>query len=266
MARVARKQRRMRSGLRMLGPLLLCASTAAAALAHYAVDVVGDYALRQDTYDTIAHGSRGIVAGIALLVAALLALRGLRACCDVATAHRGRLTAPAMSRGRIWTFVGASVFTTALLVPAMEMLDGRMAGDPVTGIDDAFGGSIVLGLTVVAVCAAAVAAVVASVATWLVSHRDTIEAIVVSLLGRARRALAPDALERRRRGVRPQRVQTVHALRLCKRGPPSVASFQRQHFAYNSEGDPRVFSFTRAASHARACDRVVLCGAGGGRA
>ncbi len=256
----------MRAGFRLLGPLLLCASTAAAALAHYAIDVVGDYALRQDTYDAIEHGSRGIVAGIALVVAAVLALRGLRTCCDVATANRGRLSVPAVGRGRLFGFLGGSILTTALLVPIMEVLDGRMAGDPVTGLDDAFGGSVLLGLTVVAVCAVAVAAAVAGIAAWLVSHRDTIEAIVVSLLGRARGALRPDVLERRRRDVRPHRVQTVHALRLCKRGPPSVAISQRQHFAYNSEGDPRVFHFTRAASVARACDRIVLCGARGGRA
>jgi hypothetical protein len=247
----------------MLAPLLLCASTAAAALAHYAIDVVGDYALRQDTYDAIEHASRGLVAGIALIVAAMLALRGLRACCDVALASRGRLATPAIGRGHVLGFLAGTVATTALLVPAMEVLDGQMAGDPVGGLGDAFGGSVLLGLIVVAVCAVAVAAAVVSIAVWLISHRDVIEAIVVTLLGRVRRALGPDVQERRRRGVRPHRVRTVNALRLCKRGPPSVARHPRQHCAYNSEGDPRAFLFTRVASTTRTCDRVLLCGASG---
>lgn len=250
----------------MLAPLLLCAGTAAAALAHYAIDVVGDYALRQDTYDAIEHGSRELVGGIALIVAALLALRGLRTCCDVALANRGRLTAPSLGQGDVLAFLAGSVVTTALLVPAMEVLDGRMAGDPVVGLDDAFGGSMLLGLTVVAVCAIAVAAAIVSIAVWFVSHRDAIEAIVVSLLGRSRPPLVSDVQERRRRDVRPHRVRTVHALRLCKRGPPSVATHPRQHFPYNSEGDPRAFPFTRAAGNARACDRVLLCGTRGSRA
>ena len=137
----------MRAGLRMLGPLLLCASAAAAALADYAIDVVGDYALRQDTYDAIEHGSRELVIGIALIVAALLALRGLRTCCDVALANRGRLALPAVGRGQVLGFLAGSLATTVLLVPAMEVLDGRISGDPVSGIDDAFGGSLLLGLT-----------------------------------------------------------------------------------------------------------------------
>jgi hypothetical protein len=255
----------MRAGLRMLGPLLLCASAAAAALAHYAIDVVGDYALRQDTYDAIEHGSRELVVGIALIVAVLLALKGVRTCCDVALANRGRLALPAVGRGQVFGFLAGSLAITVLLVPAMEVLDGRISGDPVSGIDDAFGGSLLLGLTVTAFCAVAVAAAVVSVAVWLVSHRDAIEAIVVSLLGRTRRALAPYVQDRRRGGVRPHRVRTVHALRLSKRGPPSVATHQRQHFPYNSEGDPRVFLFTRAASTVCTRDRVLLCGAGGRR-
>jgi hypothetical protein len=256
----------MRAGPRMLVPLFLCAAAGAAALAHVAIDIVGDYALAHDTYDSIAHGSRELVAGVALVAAIVLAFRGLRVCCDVAVANRGRLPGRDLNKRQAFGFVAGVLAAVAVLVPAMELLDSRLDGTGLSGLDDAFGGSIPLGLAVAVACAAIVAGIVLGIAFWIVSHRDAIETIVVSLLGRTEPIERPNIQELRRRSVRPQRQGTVHALRLCKRGPPSVARPSRQHFTGYSEGDPRATrSFARVASTARARDRVVSGGPSRGR-
>ncbi|MFZ0365083.1 MAG: hypothetical protein WAL67_12850, partial [Candidatus Cybelea sp.] len=49
--------------------LVLCAASAAAGLAHYAIDVVGDFALAHDDYDGVAHGSRELVTALGLVIA-----------------------------------------------------------------------------------------------------------------------------------------------------------------------------------------------------
>ena len=64
---------------------------AAAAMAHVAIDVVGDFALAHDSYDNLAHGSRELVTAIALLAALVLALRGLKSCCEIAALNRRRV-------------------------------------------------------------------------------------------------------------------------------------------------------------------------------
>jgi len=142
----------------------------------------------------------------------------------------------------------------------------RLAGTALDGVDDAFGGSMALGLGVSVACAAVVALLIFGIAFWIVSHRDAIETIVVSLMGRSDGTVCPNTQELRRRSVRPHRLGTVYALRLCKRGPPSVAISPWQHVTRSSEGDPRAsFSFARVASAARIRDRVVFSGPSRGR-
>jgi hypothetical protein len=256
----------MRPGLRMLVPLFLCAAAGAAALAHVAIDIVGDFALPHDTYDAIAHGSRELVAGIALAAAVILAFRGLRICFDVAVANRGRLPGHDLNVRQALAFFAGVLVASGILVPAMELLDARLDGTVLGGVDDAFGGSMLLGLAVTAACVALVAGIVFTVARLIVSYRDTIEAIVVSLLGRANDRNCPNTQELRRRSVRPHRHGTVHALRLCKRGPPRVARSLRQHCTCNSEGEPRAsLSLARSAIAARDRHRAVPDGPGGGR-
>lgn len=213
----------MRLGLRTLVPLFLCAAAGAAAVAHVAIDIVGDYALPEDTYDHLAHDSRNLVAGLALAAAILIAVRGLRACCDVAVANRGRLRGRGLGKSTIAAFVAGVVAVAAFLVPAMELLDARLDGAPLAGLDDAFGGSLVLGILVTAVCAAVIAAVVIAVAAWIVAHRDVIETIVVSLLGRIAGVDTKIVRAHRRRFVRPRGPDGVGALRFCRRGPPNIA-------------------------------------------
>jgi hypothetical protein len=140
----------VRVGFRTLVSLALCAAAAGAAMAHVAIDVVGDYALTADSYDRLGHGSRELLSGAALILAVVLAGRGLRICCEIAAVNRTRILVSAPRVRETLGFVVATVAASATLVPMMEWLDGRLAGISVRGIDDAFGGSLWLGLVTTA--------------------------------------------------------------------------------------------------------------------
>ncbi len=210
----------MRVGIRTLVLLASCAAAAAAALAHFAIDVVGDYALPADSYDRVSHDSRGLISGIALVLAVFLAARGLRICCDIAAFTRSRILAPVRRLKEGAVVVAAAVAGSIAVVPAMECLDGRIAGVPVHGLNDAFGGSLLLGLATTIVCAVGVALLVYGVARWLISHRDSIATIIGTLLRRIAERSGPSADDLTIQRLTPRRRRTAHALRLSKRGPP----------------------------------------------
>jgi hypothetical protein len=215
------KRQGVRVGFRTIALLGFCAAAAAAATAHEAIDIVGDYALAHDTYDNVAHGSRELLSGLALLLAVLLAGRGLRICCAIAAANRTRILEPAPRRAAGIGFVLGVITLTAILVPSMEWLDGRLDGVPVRALDDAFGGSILLGLGTTIICAAFVASAVYAIARWLISHRDSIATIIETLLRRLAGVVRPCRQDLARCLATPRRRRTPHALRLCKRGPPA---------------------------------------------
>ena len=221
--------------------LSLCAATGAAALAHYVIDVVGDFALPHDTYDDIAHSSRELFSGLALLFAVLLAWRGLRVCCDLAAAYRGRLRTKTFERREGALFGSFTIAATSLLVPVMECLDGRLAGTPIGSLDDAFGGSLALGLGIAVLCAAVTGLLVYGVARWLVAHRDAIVTIIATLMRRA--CDAPKLFDKsaERHALAPRRRRALHALRLCKRGPPRSSRCQRYYTRTIIKGDSRDF-------------------------
>lgn len=211
----------MRVGFRTLFSLVLCAAAAGAALAHVAIDYVGDFLLPQDTYDHLAHGSRDLISGIALLVAAVLAARGLRICCEIGAANRTRVLSTARKPFELAGFLLGAVVMSTVLVPTMEFFDARLDGVALEQIGDAFGGSLLLGLVTTAACAALVAVLVYAVVGWLISHRDTIATVI-------------EALCRRTVGERPcrhdlvrqlstaRRRRTALALCLTRRGPPET--------------------------------------------
>lgn len=209
-------------GFRTLLSLALCAAAAGAALAHAAIDIVGDYALAHDSYDYVAHGSREVLSGVALIIAVVLAARGLNACCEIASLNRSRILGPVLRLPHALGFVGAAVAGSVLLVPAMEWLDGTFAGVPVLALDDAFGGSLLLGIATTVVCAAAVAMLVYAVVRWLISHRDSIVTIIVTLLRPIAGGVRASNYTITSRGFTPRRRRAPNALRLSKRGPPQL--------------------------------------------
>ncbi len=205
-----------------MSSLALCAAAAGAAIAHSAIDVLGDFALPRDSYDHLRHGSREFVTGVALLVALLLAARGLRICCDIAAKHRARLLRPVFGLQETLAMLFGAVTASLAIVPAMEFFDGRLDGIPVRGLGEAFGGSIPLGVATTIAAAGLFAAVLYAVARWLISHHDSIATIIEFLLrpfAGARRAPGYDRLGRH---VILRRRRAQSALRLAKRGPPAT--------------------------------------------
>jgi hypothetical protein len=207
-------------GYGTLALLLACSAFAAAAIAHVAIDIVGDFALPHDTYDYIAHNSRDVVTAAVLVIAAITGIRWLRDCLKIASVNRRRAPAPAIGRWLAVAFVAATSFGAAVLVPLMEMLDGALDHAPVTELDDAFGGSLPLGLGVTVVCAVLVAAVLLGLTYWLLAHRDLIETVVIALVRRAAAKPSAALAHAARRAVRPQKRRAAPGLRRCKRGPP----------------------------------------------
>jgi|HubBroStandDraft_4_1064222.scaffolds.fasta_scaffold00004_182 hypothetical protein len=214
--------RGVRVGFRTIVSLALCAAAAGAALAHLAIDVIGDYALARDSYDHLRHGSRELLTGIALVAAVLLAARGLRICCEIAAKNRTRLLRPALRLHETLGMLAGAVTASVALVPTMEYLDGRLDGVPVQRIGDAFGGSIPLGLGTTLVCATAVTMLVYAVARWLISHRDSVASIIETLLRRRNLGDTSHEYDLIAQRVTPRR-RTPHALRLAKRGPPQTS-------------------------------------------
>lgn len=213
----------MRVGFRTLVSLALCAAATGAAIAHYAIDFVGDYALQNDSYDHLRHSSRELVTGIALALAAILAARGLRICCEIATINRTRLLRPALRLRDAFGLIFGAVATSGVVVPAMEYLDGRLDGTPVRGLAQAFGGSIPLGAGTTLVCAGIVALLVYGIARWLLAHRDSIAAAIETLVRRLTGAIRPSGYALHAQLYTPRRRRAPHALRLSKRGPPATS-------------------------------------------
>ncbi len=221
MAFSAVEARSVRVGLRTIVSLALCAAAAGAAIAHLAIDVVGDYVLASDSYDHLRHGSRELLTGIALIVAAVLAAQGLRICCEIASKNRTRLLRPSLPLPETIGMLAGAATASLAIVPGMEYLDGRLDGMPVRGIADAFGGSIPLGLATTLACATLVAISVYAFARWLISHRDSVATIIETLLRRSVENDRPQEYDLTAQRVMVRR-RTPNALRLAKRGPPQT--------------------------------------------
>jgi hypothetical protein len=104
----------------------------------------------------------------------------------------------------------------------MEYLDGRLDGASVRSLQDAFGGSIALGLFVTILCAASVSAILCVVARWLISHRDAVATIIETLLALAAVPSADGSYDLFAQRFTPRRKHAAYALNLSKRGPPAT--------------------------------------------
>jgi hypothetical protein len=209
----------VRVGFRTLVSLILCAAAAGAAFAHFAIDVVGDYALAHDSYDNLAHDSRGLVTGAALAMAVFLAARGLRHCCEIALKNRARSPVSTGRAPDLLRFVFAAVAASSILVPAMEWFDGLLDRAPVQSLSAAFGGSFLLGVVTTVLCAGVVATLIYALASWLVSYRNAITAAFETLLRRYE-AATPRLSYKLERSPLTFARRAPGALRISRRGPP----------------------------------------------
>ena len=238
---------------RTLVELSIGAAAFAAALAHYAIDIIGDYALPHDTYDDVAHGSREVVTAIAIAIAAIVALRGLRTCCEIAAQRRWRQYLPGLSWRPLPWFAALVATGATIIVPLMELADAHFAHGTLDGLGDAFGGSLLLGAGTTVICAVIVACICFTLARWIVSQREAIVTLVVSLVARVAPA-TPSVWRVRHFSISPRRRRTVGALRLSKRGPPGVAVSLGNTSSHELQGDPcATLYFQRGASSAREC-------------
>ena len=188
----------MRSHRRAIPPAvfgwatLACAGLLAALLAHWAIDVAGDYVLKRDSYDHIAHHSRLFV----VFGACIFALLGTAVVVTAASKDVRRL------RGALEAVLGSAAAQTPLqlivrLVPitgillvTMESADSWFDLGRLPSVSDAFGGSLPLGGAI-----AALAGAVAGFALWrlvrrLHASRKAIAAAIGRLLTRREAAAA----------------------------------------------------------------------------
>jgi hypothetical protein len=136
----------MRSTQRALRLCLVAVAGAlAAAVAHVAIDVAGDYLLVRDAYDGIAHHSRAlllIAVGVVILIAAVRVIfdaldRRCSSTTSMLAAVRDALGSPVR-----FTLASAAVATIALV--GMESFDCSLTGR-IGDVGDLFGGSVLLG-------------------------------------------------------------------------------------------------------------------------
>jgi hypothetical protein len=242
------EERGVRALSRSLTALLIAAAASAAVLSHYVIDVVADYLVPHASFDDVAsHGSRGVIGAIAVVAAFILARRGFRLCCEAAT-NRG---ARAISPPTWWSgafFVAATVTFACIAVPLMEIADARWGGAAIDGLDDAYGGSVLLGIVTTALCGIFVGGALFGAVRWLLSRRDRIVAVIASAIRRTYKPAAnPQHLKRL--GSIAVCAPRLVAIRSGKRAPPRDAREFPLHSATASLGEKCYTpSLRRAAS------------------
>jgi len=205
---------------RSLVALALATAAFAAVVAHGTIDVIADYLVAHASYDDFSgHASRALVGGIAATIAGVIALHGMRLCCEAA-AKRTLSSAPPPQWRSAPFFVGVIIVLASLAVPFMELFDARLAGTTLAGLDDAFGGSALLGLGTTILCAAVLAVAVFALARWLLSYRDRIVAAIVAIIRFASHGGHTALCRSRRFEQVPICPRRLSALRRGKRAPP----------------------------------------------
>jgi hypothetical protein len=203
--------------------LLAVFSTAllAAVSAHVGIDVLGDYLVRDDSYDHVAHGSRELFTVFALLLAAGAGCHLLSRLCTTAASIRARVRLLQLSRIQLARFAAAVVLVALALVPAMETIDAMRAGVGVDSLADAFGSSLLLGTSVTIASALVWCAVLFGITAWLCKHRESVARLIYESLA-VSSVLPACEHESRERAAIAGHIRERRALRRPKRGPPAV--------------------------------------------
>jgi hypothetical protein len=131
--------------------VLLSVASIAALMSHVVIDVLGDFMLAHDTYDDVEHSSRTVV-GLVVLGFALSGIAfGFRAALREARGSENAFCQALRSAlpRRTLLFVTAALIVASVLLCLMEGCDAWLAGQAVDDLGDLFGGSILLGGTVV---------------------------------------------------------------------------------------------------------------------
>lgn len=196
------------------------AGALAATAAHIVTDVAGDYLLAHDTYDGLAHHSRGVLVGV---VAVVLLVAAFRYCCealDRGSPSRTRaLAAVRDALGHPAAFAAASGAVALVALAGMEYFDCALA-DSATGPAALFGGSIALGATSALLTGAVFGWLTHRAVRLAAKYETPIAGFILAVFEPAVRGCAPPSSHRSVETV----PATVYALILRrqghKRGPP----------------------------------------------
>ena len=196
----------------------LAAALLAAVFAHTAIDVLGDYLVRDDAYDHVSHGSRALVTLIALVIGSGVLLHLFSRFCTAARSRRTRTRILGASRKTLAAATTAIVVASLVIVPAMELFDAVRAGSDLDDVGDLFGGSLALGLSTTIATGLLVAAMLIVIVRWICAHEDRIVEALATLIG-----AEPASIYRHKRtqfiAVDPRRAPGL--CRQRKRGPPA---------------------------------------------
>ncbi len=190
---------RPRASAAVLLASLVVAACLAAALAHGAIDALGDIVLAHDAYDDLVHDTRSAFAALAIAGA----LGGAIALVLGALQRRdGGAQLHATLRGAIprhTTLALAAVVALALpMLVSIEALDCSLARQS-TDLDALFGGSIALGLGVTTLVALALGSAMVGILRFLGGARLAVLRLVAALARLLRARDRADALHRARR-------------------------------------------------------------------
>ncbi|MGC2129383.1 MAG: hypothetical protein WA629_04710 [Candidatus Aquilonibacter sp.] len=211
-------------------PVLAVLATAllAAVSAHVGIDVLGDYLVRDDSYDHLAHDSRLLFTAIALLLAAAAAVQCFLYFCTAAASIQTRVRLLHLRPAQIACACALIALLALLVVPAMETIDALQAGADIDSLADAFGGSILLGVVTTLACAVAWCGLIVALVGWFARQRERAARLLYELLVPSEAPLACAHTSRENApavAIDPNR----HARCRSKRGPPRAASLIPVH-------------------------------------
>jgi signal transduction histidine kinase len=204
--------------------LAICATALLAAVsAHVGIDVLGDYLVRDDSYDHVAHGSRVLFTLCALGLGAAVGLYLFSRLCAVVASLRLRVRMLRLRRAHIAAAIAGIALLTLLFVPAMETIDALRAGADLNSLADAFGGSLLLGISTSLAGALCWSGLLLGMAAWLVRHRERVACLLVAIL-RIRHTPRAPTHERRAPSAVLASAPARRARHRSKRGPPATAT------------------------------------------
>jgi hypothetical protein len=138
-------------GRALSATLILIAVCVSALTAHVGIDVMGDFALRHDTYDDVAHATRTwlVLAAAGLLCAGAFGV--LWSALDRRGSERVSPLRLGIAQRPVVTGLAVVALSIAAVV-AMECIDAQLSGDGVANLSDALGGSAWLGFSMTLLC------------------------------------------------------------------------------------------------------------------
>lgn len=203
--------------------VVVLASLAAAAAAHAAIDLIGDFALPRDSYDGMAHESRALAFVVVLVIAVVAVLRLLWSALDGghASAAAFRALVKPVLELPVWRFAAAVMVLALIALMAMESTDALLDGVRIDDFADVLGGSIPLGSGVTLAISACIGAAVAQLLrAFAAAHEAIIDIVCAILIGARHSGGSP-------RGIRTALAldsstasNSVLSIRAGKRAPP----------------------------------------------